>query len=102
MLNLILMNREGLVRGVKAGDSLGYSDYEIVEFSILHEGSRTASKIATLDFWRVNFSFFGDLFGRINPMGTGPAGKKSPREMITIQALLPLGSRTVHPSVKTQ
>lgn len=59
LLNLMLMNKEGLVRGVKFGDSLGYSDYEIVEFGILHEGSRTASKIATLDFWRVNFSFLG-------------------------------------------
>lgn len=65
LLNLLLMNKEGLSRGVKVGDSLGYSDHEIVEFSILHEGSRAASQIATLGFSRANFSFSGDLFGRI-------------------------------------
>lgn len=37
LLNLILMNKEGPVRGGKAGDSLGYRDHEIVKFSILKQ-----------------------------------------------------------------
>lgn len=44
---------------------VGYSDHEIVEFSILHEGSKAASQIATLAFSRANFSIFGDVPGRI-------------------------------------
>ncbi|TRZ09732.1 hypothetical protein HGM15179_017378 [Zosterops borbonicus] len=35
LLDLILTNKEGLVGDVKVGSSLGYSDHEIVEFSIL-------------------------------------------------------------------
>lgn len=34
-LDLILPNMEGMVRDVKAGGSLGYSDHEIMELSIL-------------------------------------------------------------------
>lgn len=41
----------------------------------MHEGSRAASQIATLDVWRANFSFFGDLFGRI-PWGRTLQGRR--------------------------
>lgn len=35
LLDLILTNKEGLVGDVKVGRSLGYSDHEIMEFSIV-------------------------------------------------------------------
>ncbi|XP_067155376.1 regulator of DNA class I crossover intermediates 1 [Apteryx mantelli] len=40
LLDLILANKEELARVVKAGDSLGCSHHEIVEFRILQGGSR--------------------------------------------------------------
>ena len=62
LLDLVLYE-EGLVGVLKAGDSLGCSDHEMVEFRILHVGSRALSRIATLDFSRANFHLFKDLFG---------------------------------------
>lgn len=60
LLNLILMNKEGPVRGGKAGDSLGYRDHEIVEFSILKQdtevGRKEAGQQAKLQPWT-----FGEL-----------------------------------------
>ncbi|RMC13040.1 hypothetical protein DUI87_10570 [Hirundo rustica rustica] len=61
----IVTNREGLVRDVKVGGCLGWSDHEIVECSIGQGGSRAASKIATMDFRTADFSPFRDLLGRI-------------------------------------
>ncbi|GAB0206374.1 mitochondrial enolase superfamily member 1 [Grus japonensis] len=40
LLDLVLMNKEGLVGDVKDGGSLGCSDHEMVEFRILHGRSR--------------------------------------------------------------
>ncbi|KAF4795873.1 RNA-directed DNA polymerase from mobile element jockey-like protein [Turdus rufiventris] len=39
LLDLILTKKEGLIGDVKVGSSLGYSDHEIMEFSILLWGS---------------------------------------------------------------
>ncbi|PKU47277.1 adaptin ear-binding coat-associated protein 1 [Limosa lapponica baueri] len=50
LLDLLLVNREGLVGDVKVGGRLGQSDHEIIEFSILGEARRGASRTATLDF----------------------------------------------------
>lgn len=47
---------------------------EIVEFTIGQGGSRTASKITTLDLLRNNFSLFRDLLGRI-PWEKAPQGR---------------------------
>lgn len=44
--------------------SLDHSKNEI-EFRILHGRNRVVCKIATLDFKRVNFGLFKDLFGGI-------------------------------------
>jgi len=63
LLDLALMNKEGLVEDVKAGDSLGCSDHKMVEFRVLHGGSRVISRIKTLDFRRANFGLFKDLLG---------------------------------------
>ncbi|RMC20270.1 hypothetical protein DUI87_01116 [Hirundo rustica rustica] len=43
LLDLKLTNREGLIRDVKVGGSLGSIDHEIVEFTIKQGGSRTAT-----------------------------------------------------------
>jgi len=61
LLDLVLMNKEGLVEDMKIGGSLSCSDCEIVEFRILHGGNMARSKIKTLDFRRANFGLFEDL-----------------------------------------
>jgi len=65
LLDLLLMNKEGLVEDVKAGDSLGSSDHEMVNFRILRGGSRAINRIKILDFRRVNFGLFKELLGGI-------------------------------------
>jgi len=50
---------------VKVGGRLGCSDHEMVEFRILHGGSRALSRIKTLDFRRANFGLFKELLGGI-------------------------------------
>ncbi|GAB0200488.1 hypothetical protein GRJ2_002514200 [Grus japonensis] len=60
LLDLVVMNKEGLVEDVKVEGSLGCS-----EFRILHGRSRAMSRITTLDFRRAHFGLFKDLLGRI-------------------------------------
>jgi len=50
---------------VKVGGRLGCSDHEMVEFRILHGGSRAISRIKTLDFRTPNFGLFKELLGVI-------------------------------------
>lgn len=49
LLDLVLTSQEGLVTDEKAGNSLGYSDYEMVELRILRGGSK-ALRTRTLNF----------------------------------------------------
>jgi len=63
LLDLLVTNKEGLVEDVNAGGHLGCGDCEIVEFRILHGGSRAISRITSLDFRRANFGLFKDLLG---------------------------------------
>ena len=65
LLDLGLMNKEGLAEDVKVGGSLGSRDCEMVNFRILRGGSRTISRIKTLDFRRANFDLFKELLGGI-------------------------------------
>ena len=58
LLDLILTNREGLVREIKVGGSLGCSDHRMVEFKILSGRSKAKSRISTLDFTKANFDLF--------------------------------------------
>ena len=58
LLDLILTNKDGLVEDVRVGGRLGCSDHEMVEFRILHGGSRAISSIKTLDLRRANFGLF--------------------------------------------
>ncbi|GAB0186934.1 hypothetical protein GRJ2_001158700 [Grus japonensis] len=64
-LDLILTNKEGLVRNVKLRGNLGCSDHEMVEFRILRAVRRALSKLPTLDFRRADFGLFRDLLGRV-------------------------------------
>lgn len=45
LLDLVLANKEGLVGEVKAGNSLGCSDHEVVEFRILRGESRAIRQL---------------------------------------------------------
>ena len=65
LLDLVLMNKDGLVEDVKVGGSLSSSDHEMVNFRTLCGGSRAISRIKTLDFRRANFGRFKDLLGGI-------------------------------------
>ncbi|PKU47346.1 adaptin ear-binding coat-associated protein 1 [Limosa lapponica baueri] len=64
-LSLLLTNREGLVGDVVVRGSLGLSDHEMVKFSIIREVRKGVSKTSTLDFWRVDFSLFRSLVGKV-------------------------------------
>ncbi|PKU31956.1 glycerol kinase [Limosa lapponica baueri] len=65
VLDLILTNKEGLVGNVKHKDSLGRSDHEMIEFTILRAVKRVCSKFTTLDFRRADFGLLWDLIGRV-------------------------------------
>ncbi|KAM9628635.1 uncharacterized protein ACIBXB_017819 [Morphnus guianensis] len=63
-LDLLFVNREGLVGDLVVGRCLGHRDHEIREFSILGEGVGV-SRTATLDFCRTDFGLFRRLFVRV-------------------------------------
>jgi len=65
LLDLVLMNKEGLVEDVKAGGRLGCSDHEKLSFRILRGRITSISRIKTLDFRRANFGLFKELLGGI-------------------------------------
>ena len=64
-LDLLFVNREGLVDDVAVGGRLGHSDHEIIEFSILREVRRGGSRTDVLDFQRADFVLFRHLLDRI-------------------------------------
>jgi len=66
LLDLVLINKEGLVEDVKVGGRLGCSACEMVEFRILRGGSRAISRIKTLDLRRADFGLFKELLGGIS------------------------------------
>ena len=65
LLDLLFVNREGLVDNVAAGGRLGHSDHEIIEFSILREARRRLSRTDILDFKRADFVLIRHLLERI-------------------------------------
>lgn len=89
------MNKEELVRDVKVGDSLGYSDHEMGEFRILREGSRVKSRTTALDFKTAVFSLFR---GWKNLMVYRPRGKRGTGQMAYIQGSPSPSSRIVYPN----
>jgi len=52
VLDLLFINREGLLGDVKVGGRLGHSDCEMPDFLILVKPRRGVRRTATLDFWR--------------------------------------------------
>ena len=81
LLDLVLMNKEGLVQDVKVGDRLGCSDHEMVNFRILGGGSRAISRIKTLDFRRANF---GLLRGPLQAETFGLSRLKPPHIVVWV------------------
>ena len=65
LLDLLFVNREGLVDDVAVGGQLGHSDCEIIESSILREATRGGRRTAILDFQRADFILFRHLLDRI-------------------------------------
>lgn len=56
LLDVVVVNKGGLVGNVKTVSSLGYSDQEKVEFRILCGRNRAIIRITTLDFWKAILS----------------------------------------------
>ena len=54
LLDLLFVNREGLLDDVVVGGRLGHSDHEIIEFSVLREARRGGSRTDILDFQRAD------------------------------------------------
>ena len=65
ILDLLFVNREGLVGDVKVGGHLGHSDHEMLDFSVLAESRRGVSRTATLDFQRADFNLFWTMVERV-------------------------------------
>ena len=55
ILDLLFVNREGLVGDVKVGGHLGQSDHKMLDFSVLVEPQRGVRRTVTLDFWSTDF-----------------------------------------------
>ena len=65
ILDLLFVNRGGLVGDVKVGGRLGQSDHEMLDFSILVEPRRGVSRTATLDFRRADLNLFRTMVERV-------------------------------------
>ena len=65
ILDLLFVNREGLVGDVKVGGHLRQSDHEMLDFSILVEPQRGVSRTATLDFRRADFNLYRTMVERV-------------------------------------
>ena len=95
MLDLVLSNKEGLVRSVKVKVSLGCCDHEIVEFKILRAVRRARSKLTTRNSGEQILASAGICF--IEHHGIKPWGRMGPRKLVNIQGSPPPSSEVVHP-----
>ena len=66
LLDLVLSNRNGLLRDVKVEGSLGSSDDKMVECKSLRGRSEAKSRIAALGFQRAISNLFWDQLGGIS------------------------------------
>ncbi|KAK4817900.1 hypothetical protein QYF61_002284 [Mycteria americana] len=64
-LDLLFVNREGLVGDVTVGGHLRHSDHKMTELLILGGARKGASRTAAWDFWRAAFSLFRRLVDRV-------------------------------------
>ena len=65
LMNLVLTNKDELVRDVKAGDSLGCGEHEREEFRMLKGGNKAKSRNTTLDTQESRHQPLGELLGCI-------------------------------------
>ncbi|GAB0176455.1 mitochondrial enolase superfamily member 1 [Grus japonensis] len=65
LLDLLLMNREGLMGEVAIGGCLGHSDHEVVEFKIFGDSRKTDTQISTLDMRRADFRLLRELVSQV-------------------------------------
>ena len=66
LLDLLFVNREGLMGDVMVGGCLGHSDHERIESKIFGVMRKKVSRVATLDFRRANFKLFRELVSRVS------------------------------------
>ena len=95
ILDLLFVNREGLVGDVKAGGRLGQSDREMLDISILAEPRRGVSRTATLDFRRANLNLFRTMVERfplevlLEGVGAQEGWQYFPEVILKVQELIP-------------
>ncbi|KAK4819838.1 hypothetical protein QYF61_012983 [Mycteria americana] len=65
LLDLLLVNREGLVGQVAIGGCLGHSDREAVEFQIVGNRRKTASQTSALDMGRADLGLLKELVSKV-------------------------------------
>ncbi|GAB0177896.1 hypothetical protein GRJ2_000254900 [Grus japonensis] len=65
LLDLLLMNREGLMGELAIGGCLGHSDHEVVEFKIFGDRRKTDTKTSTLDMRRADFRLLRELVSQV-------------------------------------
>lgn len=82
LLDLLPVNREGLVRNVTVGGCLGLSDNEIIVFD--SQRRRGVSRTATLAFCKIDFGLLRSLIGSV-PLGGCPEGQRSQARLGTLQ-----------------
>ena len=96
LLNLILTNKEGLVRNRKVKGSLECSNHKIMEFRNLREGNQAERRITTLDFRKADFDLFRDMLGRV-PCDTVLGRRWVQESWLFFKEFPPPSSRTVSP-----
>jgi len=84
VLDLVLINKEGLVWNAKLKGSLGCSDHEMVEFRILRAVRSEQSNLTTLDFMSADFGLFRDLLSRV-PWHKGLEGRGAQESWLIFQ-----------------
>ena len=65
LLDLLFVNRKGLVGKVVIGGCLGHSDHDVVEFQIVGDRRKTSSKTSTLDMGRADFGLLKELVSKV-------------------------------------
>jgi len=64
ILDLMLTSESDLIAGVKTRGSLGCSDHELVEFTVLRDIGKAKSIVRTQNFRKANFQLFKELVSR--------------------------------------
>ena len=77
MLDLVLINEDGLVSNMTLKGSLDYSDHEMMEFKILRV-SKVCGKLTTLDFKKQNSNFSGNCM--VGQHGIKPWREEGPKK----------------------